>query len=120
MGPVTITAGELARAREDAADFLPSTAVITRGTMVDDQGGGGSVSWQNRATVACRVAPITAEEVALGGRLREDSDWIITLPALTEVGLDERLVIDGDTYRVQAVRDRDYEVTRRVEAKRST
>ena len=52
--------------------------------------------------------------------MSEQSDWMITLPALSTIEVEEQLLIGGDVYSVTAIRERDYEVTRRVEARKLT
>lgn len=113
-----ITASELNRARSDAARFLPSTGTISYYTAVSNDAGGGSVSWVNRATIPLRVAPLTGDEAERGEQIAEQSDWVITMEALTTIEVEDMMEIEGETYSVTAIRERDYEVTRRVEARK--
>ena len=113
---------ELADLRATAATALPGTAIVMTQAWTSDGGGGGSVAWTASGTVDCRVAPVGgygASEGQTGGRISPDAEFIITLPASTTVDTNARLVIDGDTFNVEAVRDRSWNVTTRVEAKKA-
>lgn len=115
-----LTTAELARMRTIAQDALPGTAVIQNGTLTSDSGGGYTEAFTPRTggTVACRLAPVSGNEREEGDRINADADYIITLPATTTVETDDRIVIGAITYNVVAVRDRSWEVTRRVEAQK--
>lgn len=117
-----LTDGDLTRMRTVAEQALPGTAVIQNGTLTSDGGGGNTEAFTARTggTVACRVAPLTGREGELGDRITADANYVITLPAGTTVETDDRIVISGITYNVTAVRDRSWEVTRRVEAEKVT
>lgn len=115
-----LTTAELDRMRTVANRALPGTAIIHGGTTTSDGGGGYTETFGPRAggTVACRVAPLTGSEGEQGDRIAADADYIITLPAETTVETDDRIDIAGVTYNVVAVRDRSWEITRRVEAEK--
>jgi len=120
-----LSAAELTRMRTIAQEALPGTAVVQNGTLVSDNGGGYTETFAPRAggTVSCRVAPITARggaEGVDGDRITPDAQYIITLPAETTVETDDRIVAGGIIYNVVAVRDRSWEITRRVEAQKIT
>ena len=109
--------------RAIAEEALPGTAVIQSGTLASDGGGGYTETFAAAGTVSCRVAPVTSRggaEGEVGGRIEQDAEYIITLPAATSVETDDRIVVGAITYNVVAVRDRSWEVTRRVEAKKIT
>jgi hypothetical protein len=116
------SAAELARARTEAQKLLPETGVILFQTVVSNAGGGGSATFAPRSggTVACRIAPLRGGEPELGDRISEETDWIVTLPALTTIAPDDRIAITGaGTFSVMALRGpRSYEITRRVEARK--
>lgn len=112
-----LTDAELEEMRDVAAQALPGTAVITLGgTLVSDGGGGGSISYTSGGTVACRVAPISGTEREIADRISSDAEFVITLPHSANVTTDAKLAISGSTYSVEAIRDRSYEITTRVEA----
>lgn len=113
-----LTAAELERMRAVAEQALPGTAVIQAGTLVSDGGGGHTQTFVASGTVACRVAPVNGVENERGDRISADSQYVITLPAETTVETDDQLVVAGVTYNVTAVRDRSWEVTRRVEVRK--
>src|SRR5687767_14349430 len=107
--------------RTTCSEALPATAVIHGTTYVSDGGGGGTTTWAARGTVDRRVAPIMSAgegERLEGDRIAPDADSIITLPFDAVVSEADRLVIAGDTYNVTAIRERSWNVSMRVEAKR--
>ena len=59
-----------------------------------------------------------ASEDNYGDRISPDAEFIITLPTTATVTTDSRIIHTGGTFNVEAVRDRSYEVTQRVEVKR--
>ncbi len=111
---------DLASMRATAERALPGTAVIHGGTLASDGGGGYTETFTAAGTVSCRVAPAGGSEITEGERIMADSTHVITLPAGTTVETDDRIVVAGFTYNVTAVRDRSWEVTRRVEARKVT
>lgn len=113
-----LSPADLASMRATAEQALPGTAVIHSGTLTSDGGGGYSESFAAAGTVSCRVAPISGAEREEGGRISADSEYVITLPAETAVETDDQIQVAGITYNVTAVRDRSWEVTRRVEARK--
>jgi head-tail adaptor len=111
---------ELERMRVVAEQALPGTAVIQTNSFVSDGGGGGSVTWSASGTVPCRIAPLGGDERLVGGRLSPDADSVITLPWDATVTEGSRIVSGGGTYNVENVRDRSYELTTRLEARKET
>jgi SPP1 family predicted phage head-tail adaptor len=104
--------------RTIAEQAMPGTAILQGGSLTTDGGGGWTEAFTAGGTVACRVAPINGSEREEGDRISAESQYVITLPAESVVQTDDRIVIAGVTYNVTAVRDRSWEVTRRVEAKK--
>lgn len=117
-----LTTADLENMRATAERALPGTAVIQNGTLTTDGGGGYTEAFTPRVggTVACRVAPLTGSERETGDRITADAGYVITLPAETTVETDDRIVVAGITYNVTAVRDRSWEITRRLEAEKVT
>lgn len=113
-----LTAAELESMRDTATDALPGTALIQRGTIVSNLGGGGSAGWQTVGTVPCRIGPQTGREMTEGARITSSTEGIVTLPAATVLDVNERLLIDGEAWQVTFIRPRTQEVTRRVEVMR--
>jgi SPP1 family predicted phage head-tail adaptor len=113
-----LSSAQLTRMRAVASRALPGTAVIQGGSLTTDGGGGWTEGFTASGTVACRVAPISGIEREQGDRISADAQYVITLPAATSIETDDRIVIAGVTYDVTAVRDRSWEVTRRVEARK--
>jgi head-tail adaptor len=115
------TAGELARMRTTADTALPDSCVIQSQAWNSDGGGGGTTAWTTSGTVDCRVAPVGgmgAGEDNYGGRISAEAEFVITLPQDAAVSTNSRIIHSGGTFNVEAIRDRSYEVTQRVEAKR--
>ena len=120
-GTSTLSVAQLAAMRRDANRMLPDTAVLYSNTLTSDDGGGYTEAFSAAGTVACRVAPITSRsggEGEVGDRIEADAQYVITLPAETSIETDDRIMVGQITYNVVAVRDRSWEITRRVEAKK--
>lgn len=114
-----LTDDELASLRDDAALALPDTVVIQTRTFTSDGGGGGDYPWTNAGTLACRRAPLTATtdaEGVTGGRISADADSLFTLPYDAAVTTDSRFIYSGGTFNVEAIRERSWNTTTRVEA----
>jgi hypothetical protein len=94
--------------RSVAAEAMPGTAVIQGGTLASDGGGGGSMVWASSGTV--------------DGRIAADAEYIITVPHNASVTTDSRLIVTDEnfsgTFNIEAIRERSWNVTTRVEAKR--
>ena len=99
---------------------LPGTAVISTRAFVSDGGGGGIDTWTVSGTVSCRLDPMTGSsfgrESVIADRLSADANWIVTLPAETEIDTNCRVSIEGEDYEVLAMRAPiSWELSRRVE-----
>lgn len=111
-----LTDAELDSMRATASEALPGTAIIQTESFASNSGGGGSATWTAAGTVDCRIAPISGNEREIADRIAEDARSIVTLPAETSITVRDRMVINGGTFNVMAIRDRDeWEITRRVE-----
>jgi hypothetical protein len=111
--------------RTVAAAFLPDTAAIARYTETSTSDGVVQ-SWVTVATgVACRVSPLgisAAERAGMaadgGGVLRAISEWVVWLPALTDITERDRITVtgadrtDGRTFEVTRIGQRTYESVR--------
>lgn len=115
-----LTEAQLTAMRTVAEDAMPGTAVVQSRSFSSDGGGGGSLAWTASGTVACRIAPIRGAEREIGDRISPDADSIVTLPFDTTLDTDARLVIDSRTYNVEAIRERSWPVTKRVEVVEET
>jgi hypothetical protein len=117
-----LTNAQIVRMRAVALEALPGTAVIYNNALTSDSGGGYTEAFTPRTggTVACRVSPLVqgGSEGEEGDRIEADAQYIITLPATTTVETDDRIAVAGITYNVVVVRDRSWEITRRVEVKK--
>lgn len=113
--PLTVP---LAGLRAYANLALPDVATVTRGTRVSDGEGGYTIAdpWPTVATVACRVSPLgnAAQESTVGEAVRSIAQYVIHMPALTDVASGDRIVVGARTFEVVEPLRRSYEVVRRV------
>lgn len=112
-----LTPDDLSSMRNELNRALPDTADIQRLTLTTDSAGGYTESWSSVASgVACRIAPSgnAPFERIIADRLASASTWTITLPALTDIRPDDRIVSGGLVYQVVGVAGRSYEISRRV------
>lgn len=121
---MTLTAAEIADMRDTLEDTLPDTCVIQRRTLTSDGQGGKTEAWAAAGTALCRLSPrgqgLDGED-ARADRITGEEDWIVTLPALTDVTSSDRLLILSNTYEPVGVRAvRSWELSRRVTCKRIT
>ena len=111
-----LSAQELASMQAACNAFLPGTAIVQRVTLVSDGMGGYTPTPTNIGTAICRVTPAGAgAEKLVAEKLTSLNNWVVTLPATTDVTTKDKLVIGARTLEVQAVlAPRSWEVTRRV------
>lgn len=111
-----LSTDELDAMRSTLEASLPDTAEVKRRTLTSDGAGGFTEGWQDRGTaVACRVAPTgwVPEERVIAERMAAKSTWTITLPALTDVGPADRLLVGSRVFEVAGVLARSGEISRR-------
>ncbi len=106
--------------RSALEDSLPDTAVIQRGTVHSNAGGGGTTAWVAMGTVACRLSPVSAvkfgTEREVASRLTEVADWLVTMPQDTTIDTNNRIVVGAETFEVLALHDpRSWDLCRRAE-----
>ena len=117
-----LTPADLASLRAVTAEALPGTAILQTQAWTSDGGGGGTTAWTASGTVACRLAPVIGpgmREEQVGGRIQADTQFIVTLPADTSVTTNSRILTAGGTFNVEAIRERSWNVTTRVECKKA-
>lgn len=117
--PTVLTDGELMAMRNELERSLAGTAIVQTETWVSDGGGGGTTTWLNAGTAACRIAPIAnPDEAVIGGRINPETEFIVTLPQATIISSDSQVEIDACVYTVTSLRaPRTWEISRRVEVK---
>jgi head-tail adaptor len=121
LGDTLLTDAELTSMRATASQALPGTAVIQSQSFASDGGGGGSLTWAAGGTVDCRLAPLGGTEREIADRISSDADYIVTLPYDASVTTNSRLIINGGgTFNVEAIRDRSWHTSTRVEVVRQT
>jgi SPP1 family predicted phage head-tail adaptor len=74
---------------------LSDTGYILRGTVTDNQGGGGTYTFGTVGTVDCRVEPIGGGEGVIANRVDERTTHRITTPPGTDVNAKDRFQIVG-------------------------
>ena len=112
---------DIASMRAQTAEALPSTGTIKRRVETSDGQGGREESFKDRAKdIPCRLDPVRQKgeaEKPRGGRISAIADYLITFEAETEVNPNDIVLINGRTFEVERVRDREeWELTLRVEA----
>lgn len=91
-----LTADELLLVRATQVLTMQSQGEITRPTTTSDGMGGTTGTWATIVTVPCRVSAGSASDsTMLAGQLRERAPWRVTLPALTDIRVSDRIRIDG-------------------------
>ena len=118
-----ITANDLNAARAVLNESLPGTAVVQNFTTSSDSGGGVTETWTAAGTYPCRFGPATLgqmEERERGERISPEADFIFTLPGTATITSNSRIIHAGGTYNVEAVRDRSWPVSTRVEVRKAT
>lgn len=102
-----------------AETTFDGTAVIQRRVYVSDGAGGGTTTWTPAGTIGCHLSPVTTRgerEPVIGERITPDAEWILTLPAETEITTDDRMIVAANTFEVLRVGGpRTWELTRRVD-----
>lgn len=113
-----ITPGELHTMRATTQQTLAGTAVISRPAYVPDGQGGGTQTFAAAGTVACNIAPYKSragDERVIADRLQTALGFYLTVPALTDIAMADRVVCGGGTFEVVALREpRTVEIVRRA------
>ena len=100
------------RAVQEAA--LPETCAIQARSLIGDGQGGQRETWGEGVSVACRVAPMSKEDVArYADKLGASSGWVITLPYNTTVAVYDRITTAGVEYRVVGTNENESWITAR-------
>ena len=95
-----------------------SGSVLNRAGTTDS-GGGATTTWTAGSVLPCRVDALTGTEAEVGERIVDRSTHLVTLPAYTEVGHEDRVATDdAGTFEITAVRQRTREWVRLCEAVR--
>jgi hypothetical protein len=109
--------GTVSQLRGAAWLALSDVGQVGEGTVTDDSGGGGSVTWAYGTDVPCRLDPITSNESLMAGRVNDRSTHLITVPPNLTVLTSSRFAITGrGTFEITAVRERTGEQLRFLEA----
>lgn len=111
-----LTAAQLTAMRAVQAQTFDKSAVVTRRTVSQDAAGRPSAADSTAATVACRLSPGQASdrERVEAGRVVGQTLWRVTVPALTDVRLSDKLVIGARSFEVLAVWGEESRETARV------
>ena len=112
-----LSAPDLLGMQQALAGELTTSAQIQRVVRTSDGAGGVTETWSTIATVNCNASPLSKQETEIPelGRLEGQSQWLVTLPPYTDVTVLDRIVTQGLTYEVYAVKGpRTYEIYRSV------
>lgn len=106
------------RLRDQVERSMSTTVVIQRLTTASDGEGGQTQTWNTLSTTIGRIGGadqrLPSEQVE-AGQLTGIQQWIVALPAGTDVALSDRLVAQGITYQVVGLQaPMTYEIERRV------
>lgn len=115
-----LTTGEIAQMRREIGMTLVDTAVVQTRGFVDNQGGGGTLTWTASGTVDCHVAPGVVgrggQERLVADRTTSTGDWWITIPAETAITGSSRLSVGSRTFEVVSMQaPRSWELHRRLQ-----
>ncbi len=113
---MTLGESEITSIRETQKLHMPDTVYIQRLTRTSDDAGGWTEAWQTVATTKGRLAPSQrqAGEVVQGGAITAYGEYIVTLPADTDLQQDDRLQLAGTQYEVGAILERSAKTALRV------
>lgn len=114
-----LTDDQLAAMRDDVANLLPGTAIISSMTAVADGAGGWAETWAavSGGTVACRLDPVTGRSgiVTVPGREGLIVQYQLTVPYDAPIAVNRRVTVGGDTFEiVQLSDDHSWRVSRRA------
>jgi hypothetical protein len=102
MQPLSST--ELAAMQSEAQATMTDTCVIQRLTPTSDGFGSQRETWNTIATTVARMGTPTGGYLAeQAARLGELASWVISFPQATDVQVNDQLVINSQTLKVQAV-----------------
>jgi hypothetical protein len=95
----------------DSCDIVPVTATVT-------DAGGTKTTPGTPVMVACRVAPVGSvrNESVVAAAIQAGADYVVTLPADTDVPGNGTIVWQGHTFEVRAPADRTDPLVTRVYA----
>jgi len=106
---------DLLAMRTAVQEAMPDSAQVRRKTLASDGAGGLIPTWEDVATIACRLAPIgRGDEVLLAGKPAEESVFVVTLPHDSNVQVEDRLVIGSRTFKVMSMQSRSWEIAKCV------
>lgn len=121
--PTFLSGTEISDLRSDVEEFLTWSAVILRDTYTSDGMGGSVAALGTAGTVSCRLSPLSQELDETGGAVDglvlRAPEWMVTVPALTDIRPMDRLdVVEGTVPALEVLRLRQpstYEPVRQVE-----
>jgi len=113
MADIGLTAAELTDIRADVEDLLPSTCEIQELTTANNAIGEAVKSYATRSgasAIACRLDPMIPPGgwETLGGFMdltKYVGKWILTLPYDTVITLNDRVIINSNTFEVDHLDD---------------
>ena len=109
--------------REAAKTLLPELCTIQREAAASDGQGGQTYTWTNHATgVACHLSMASkvitqgGEQMTAAARVMQETRWLITLPAGTDLDQTDRIIITtmNRTFQVTEVVDQSWQLVSRA------
>ena len=120
MSPLSTFLDGRAPTRGIAWLSLSETGNVLKHSVSSDSGGGQTESYAQQSSVPCRIDPLGGAGIKQGevaGRISDRSNYLITLPAGTEITLDDDFQITGvGRFEITALRLTTSEFLRQVEA----
>lgn len=95
-----LTARQLRSLRATTEASLVDYCEVWRRTVAVDGQGGETWTWSVQSGSRCRLRESTADEVEAEGTVTADSDWILLLPHLVDLGPEDRVRVDGVDYEI--------------------
>ena len=95
MSATLISPSALARMRALSDANMPYSAAIQSFIDTSSEGGTHTQDWATVATVACRLSVPSADERIVAEQPSGRTQWLLVLPAGTEITAAERVVVTG-------------------------
>lgn len=114
-----LSASQIAAMEATAGSALPDTCMVLRPTDVPNDMGGQTRTWGTAvASVACRIRPggLAPDEARRREGVVALGDWVITMPAGTDVQKTDRVVSGSRTFEVTQGSPPSWEIATRVRA----
>jgi hypothetical protein len=107
MSLVAIRTAAIDRARREVESLMTATATILRDQGVKGPGGWGQ-NFQPVGTTKCLLSVLGGgTEALVAGRLVATMAYTLTVPPGTDIGPSDRIMVEGTTFEVKALKRSD-------------